>query len=527
MRFPIERQIVFLFTMLLLLPYTRARANEFDEVTDIIPSSANALVIVDFSALANSEWAIKNDLQIGDVLYGSPELQRIVVASEVDFEYMVPLNQIAFAKFATKSSFDSFASANEGRVISIADKQVVWLPHRTAVTTLDNETFLILPHHSRQNATRYIRNYVTEPNADRASIFLKYATDQISDRENNVAAFAMDLRDTIGRTAIDRVVQKSEVFPIKLRADVAKLMTGLEGIVLTVNAGEDLRASIQLRFQDDAMLLTGRGVEFIDSIMRNLGVGQGEIAQWQEKIDGQTVVIHGPINERALEEFLSLAFLDVAVPRSIRDLASNLKQIEIANAPPQEQTEDKRDTQPQIEREPVAPVVDATKDYLNRLRRMMIGLNRRTLVQPLQSRYWLDRYAFKIQYINRENVDPKLLEFADELTGKLHAMADQLEGALVASLDEFDPVRVAVPSWNTINYGGYFIRPRVWTYGGYGYENDPEFVDRAKAGVTINDAIVKVKSQGIEIVREFNDLGSKLAEEHGFEFERWNAAEIK
>ncbi len=86
---------------------------------------------------------------------------------------------------------------------------------------------------------------------------------------------------------------------------------------------------------------------------------------------------------------------------------------------------------------------------------------------------------------------------------------------------------ITTPTWRTVNYGEIRIRRRAYFYGGSNYGNDRNTVDRLQASNKLNDAATKVKIEGIAIVREFNEVGAKLASEYGFEFERWTPADIR
>lgn len=489
------------------------------DIVEVLPSGFNSLTVIDYEALSQSQWAQEQGLDPGEVV-GAPEsASYLVLASNLNLGWFDPVDQIAFVKLESDTPFEDI-SGDGIRIDEIAERQVVWLNQRAAVLELGNGILTIQEPAGRQGLSRWIRSHLDQPTTDRASIYLRYAATQAA-RKQNLMVVAMDLRDAFTAVSAKQFVEDNGWIGDSERAQAIELLSSVEGVAVTVRATDQLQAAIEIRFEHDADVLQGKIIDLVDSLTRGIGARISSLEQWDANVDGKVVRLMGTIDMATLDNLFSIAILDTNMPRHLRHLARSMQPgpdvvIDLADksdSNAETVTPDSGKSYAEIAEQREAK---STREFLELFRRNLMAAQLKTDDSLAQTRFWLDRYAYRLQYLDRTHVDPALLEVADDTTLQLRRMSEILEEALI-DMASVDDAPVVTPTYDVVNYGGVLVRRGALYYGNTWWNEE----GRLHAREQLDDAVSTVRTMGLNVAREFNAIGQQMAEKYGFEFERW------
>ncbi len=533
-------------------PTPSSRAGLDPLPVNALPSGTNFLTAIDFSLLDRSEWAQSDGIVARDLIDVPEDTEQVLLGSETELGYFAANTQTALIRFRNSpASRDPMKRPGDARIETVGGNQLVWINENSVAIPLRPNGWAVLLPGDREQLEKMLPAKLdsADDRAQTVSEFLRYAAEQV-DRESTLATIAIDFQGILSLETVTQFVVDGNLFDPANVTAAQELLASLQGAVVTVQATDQLTGKIQLRFDKEAKLLEGKAVPLVENVLNSIGMNIAGLNQWQSSVEGEVIILEGKLQRGGLGDLLSLAIQDYRMPAAMRDLASLENSLREnrgqtnpdgnpggdAGAPGQRDgagEESAGDPDANVANPPEksnpaaqqkAAMANATEDYLHRLRRLLQNAHNKTALGNLaQSRFWLDRYAFAIQYLDRKNVDPELLEFADDLTQRVSGMAETLQTAGVQAISQLDDNWVYTPTWRTFNYGGIRIRRGAWFYTGF----NRGLSDQATAGAVIDSAAKKVKTTGIDIVRDYNAIAEQLSSRYRFEHERWTPGALK
>ena len=467
-----------------------------------ISEDTNAIAIFDYSALQRSSFAAKNGIEVGDFI-GMPENSRFAaIVADVDFEYWSSESHLGLFALETQKSLSDLKTNKRLIVDDLGDGSLVWTAERVSVSDLADGTMVVLPGRNRQKAVRTLRNLHDTNAADHGSKFLNKALQRVRSPQT-FFVLAMDVEGAISPAAAERtILSNGDVFPEAIQDKARQLLSGIEGFVVTVNVGDSIVAMVELEFASDARLLNGRGAGLVNSWLENFGARIDAVERWNTTVKGNRVAISGPISLDTMQDIASLAIQDATFPQTARKIKRELE-----NANPDSGIGSKV----------------ATVQFMGKMKKLLATLQAKAANQPNRSRFWLDRYAMRVQYLDRDFVDDNALRFADRTTAQLRLMSEVLENAAIAAeqLDNTLPFGVRVnTAGRTVLYGSIPIQRQAFFFTGGNFAAGLAVANRA-ADQRANDAVLKVNNIAAEVIADFNSTGQAVAKKYDVPFNTW------
>ncbi|WP_148619061.1 hypothetical protein [Mariniblastus fucicola] len=474
-----------------------------------IPSDANAFTSMNYVSLRESEWARSNSVAAGDLIGMPASAKRVTLASKVDYDYWTSSKPVVVAELDVDRNFDRLPARFDAQRDNVDGRKALQLISGAVAVEMD-AAYAIVPNTSRQSAARQIRNLTDAKRTGHDSAAL-HAAAEFANESDVFAVIAMDLRDSIPGNAVSEYCDSARCLEAVNREAIRGILGGVEGVTISIAATDELGADIRIRFATDPSLLKDVAAPLIDDLLIGYGAKLESIERWETNIADNVVSLKGELSFDGLNDLMGLVVQDPQIPKAVRELSSALNLSDAESA-----------SQFRENRAKMAAEGQATVGYMLRIRRLLGSLQNRTGISASQSRFWLDRYALRIQQIDDEEVDEIATKFADRTTNALRSMADTLQST---EIDRYRSRNGLATTWlpaaglRSLSYGRVPVQRQGNFFGGYGLAAFA--IGRALERDAETDAFRSVKRSGFAVVRDYNVTGDAIGEKYGISFQPW------
>lgn len=403
------------------------------DVKDLIkklPADANCVVVVDVDALlaspvaAKEAWAQVREQRAANntpllVPVGTSDL---ALAAMLDLQSMDTVWQTSLLDMSKPVSMKNLAFSAGEDVESVAGNPAVGTANFLYVQTGPNQLATVEPA-NRQLANRWIAN----PAGTGLSPYLAAAAEQIGATTQIVMAVDLD-----GVTSPERVKRRLKDEPIKAlvakNIDIdtaAKLLGGIKGVTLAINAGDKAAGKMTIDFSGDPSVLGAATKDALLEMLSRTGMYVPDFSSWEVSTEGNRIVATGSLSTSAVRRLLSV----LETPQADNATAVDNWQKPAAG-------------------NEAAEAAIATQKYFAAVSQIVDNLSTGDSMSQLAG--WCTRDARRIDRLPILGVDPDVVKFGAFTSAKLNEIArttyvGQVNASAAAS-------GVSSP---VINYGGY------------------------------------------------------------------------
>ena len=385
-----------------------------DAVIQRIPAGANALLVIDVTALESSPlaqaqgWAKKHEAAyVERPMMLPPEATRIVIGSQLNFVGEMNAEwQVAAMDLMEPLSLRSIARAEGGYLDKIAKADCVWVPSDAYFVSLEPKQLGVVFPANRQLVSRWTQDQTSGV----LSNYLSTANRQV-DRTNQIV-LAVDLRDVPQPHRLRERLQGSAALKSlssKLDA-IEKLILGVQGVTLRIAVGQSAKGTLRVDFSDSPAMLGAQSKPLLLEALDNFGARLPGLDQWTVKTELRSIVLEGTFSTDALRRVFSLLELPSTKFSTLKN--------ELPDTPG--------------ESLPPSPSAKATasKSYFKGVSVLIEDL-RKTLGDTRDNHaVWMERYGRKVDALPVLNVDDDLLAWGARVgeTFRVMALAERAGG---------------------------------------------------------------------------------------------------
>jgi hypothetical protein len=425
---------------------------QFRELVKPVPSTANALMMFDAAKVFESPAAVSGGWKdeyhkafAAGLVSLPPGTNRYVAASQIDFEFMEPMWDVAVLEVDHQPSLPSIARELGGSLDSVSDMPAVVLPSDTYIVQLAEQIVAAMSPANRQVVGRWLRELPNQ-NASNLSPYLQEAIGFV-DNVGTPIIMALDLQDVLVPQGIRERMQAMESLKDQDFDPEAltSLLASARGVTLGITIREKPYGSIKVDFGEDASMLQDFAKPLLLEILANRGAMIEDIENWGSKVEGNTVTLGGYLTESGLRRVMSL-------------LESP---INFAHASAGEEQDPAEADQ--------AKMAQASKAYFDSIMSLFDDLQGRKGTATHLNIYgvWFDKYAKKVDQLPLLNVDPDLLNYGQFVAEQLRNASMAIKGigmrSRVRQVNEVANMEAPTHSWGA-SWGG----SRYGRYGWYG-----------------------------------------------------------
>ncbi len=445
---------------------------QLDQLAIRVPSSANAIVIINAKAayaspLARAQNWTQGDMQAhNDGMMNLPtSVESFLMAAEMDFEFMQPYWEISVAHVRQMPAMSDIATRSGGRLDRLAGSQAVERPNDSYVVTLGPKVIGAMSPANRQQVTSWVRKSQRRKSSELSPYLAESLTVAGKSGSHLVMAFELEGILAAAEIASDLAKNKILINDIEL---LSETIASVRGIRLKVELQNPPQGQLSIDLGKDATNLSKLAKPLLLAVMAKHGVAIEDFQDWKVRTAGKSILLQGELSQSGLRRVLSVLSSPVG-PMS-------------APASPTGSSND--------------AVAEASQRYFQSVTNYLNDLffsNRRP--QSLfQVKTWVERYARKIEDLSTNQVDEEVVAFGRDVVASLHEIV-----SVVNRAERRTDLRDAT-----------LYEPGRRRYGRYGYF-EKSYVARDRELVQADEAHRGLQ-EGRAIVEELRNLSARTRE---------------
>jgi hypothetical protein len=386
-----------------------APAGDFDDLLKRIPAEANSIVCCDVAAVQSSPlgssaaWQERRRQTYGASLSSLPSsLQKIIIASHMDPSTLGHGWQIAVGQLRNNVTVAQLAKLESGTIDSLDGKEIVLTPRNSYITIIEPQIVGMRRPANRQETGRWLRS-VKNNDKPLVSRYLQVAAARVTPKFQFI--LAMDLTDVFDVTGLKTKLANSRTMSGS-KADIngmAKLLSGMQGLMLSVGISDSMNGELRLDFTDDVRPYSQYMKQLVLEVLDNIGAHLEELTSWDVAQTENTVTLRGKVSLDMAQLIQSAVIRPSAVIRS-------------------------EPVQPpgggELVTDPKAEAAIASARYFAHLREQLELLKNCKARSFKQLGYWYWKGAEQIDDLPILNVDPELLQFGVQISATLKGMSN-------------------------------------------------------------------------------------------------------
>ena len=409
-----RRILTVVVSLVLLAPVGRLLAA--DELLKRVPAGANALMVIDVTALEATPlsqaqgWQKKHEAAFVErPLMLPPEASRIVVASQLNFAGELNVDwELAVMQLTEPLSMRSIARAEGGYVDKIGGVDCAWTPSDAYFVALEPKQLGVVFPANRQ----FVSRWAQERTGMLSSGYLLVADKQV-DRMNQIV-MALDLKDVPQPHRLRERLQASpalKTLSAKMHA-IETLISGVQGLTLRIAVGQSARGTLRVDFSDSPQVLGTQTKPLLLEALDSFGAMLPGLDQWTAKTEAKSIVLEGTFSTDALRRVFSLLELPSTKFSTLKD--------ELPDTPSSSSPSE-------------ASKAAASKTYFKSISVLIEDL-RKTLGDTRDNHaVWMERYGRKVDALPILNVDDDLLAWGARIGETFRTMALAERGSGIKS----------------------------------------------------------------------------------------------
>jgi hypothetical protein len=475
-------------------------AAQFNELAAKIPSSANAIVLLDgqkllASPIAVSEgWKEKYEQAFASGLASiSPDTRQLVLASQLDYEYMQPLWEVAVADLGRERSLAEIARRTSSTLDPIGQTQAVALRDNAFLVALGPQRLGVMSPANRQSVARWLQDIDsrTQP------ALSQYLQGTLAASQTSAIVMAFDLQDAVPPDVIRAKLATSAALAGKnIDLDAAtKALASLRGMSLEVAFTDGTFGRLMVHFNGDAGVLAPVAKPLLMEILANLGAAIDDIDEWQVEAQPQRILFRGPLSPAGRKRVFSL----------IDHPTSMLIAADAQSADPQEREK--------------TQAAAASLQYFKAMTSILDDVREESKDAKTfgQNALWFDKWARRIDKLPSLNVDPELLTFGRETAGGLRTMAAAMRGIGINTAAR--SAQIYGSGASNVNVSG---APGYWGYGGsMSYYAEWRDVDAERRAVKAEEkakGAISARGMAAQIANETGRVRQVMTQKYQVQF---------
>lgn len=496
-----------------LAPDVQAEEKRFEELVNLMPRSANAVILLNLEKAKQSPLGVREgwDKKIENAFASGitrvpPQATRFVLAADIDFEFLEPVWEAAVMDADIDVSMKQIATRRGGTLDTIEGLSAVDLPDDTYVVQFGPRTLAAFGPGKRQTIIRWIRAVWGTDTQPVSAYLAKLAS--YSDVAGSEIIMGLDLEGVFSAERVEAYLKERPELLDEWKMDVptlSKLLSSVQGVRLGVRIGETMSAKMVVDVLGDASATGPYAKPLILQILADRGVAIDDLEEWQFSAKDGEIALGGTLSATGLRRIMSLIDSPVTPETTTPAPAT------AANA----------NDQTSIEAQATLAHFQAINAMVNDLKQDKKGARSVSVYST-----YFDKYARKIERLSVLNVDPEMLEYSAFVASQLRDASSVIRNMGISSAVRERNVQSAGTGYYTGVAGGY----RYGAYGGYGYgTNYTLYSPRADARGTLQErgrirteergmAAANVQQLRDAIIDATADIRRKMAQKYQMDF---------
>jgi hypothetical protein len=295
---------IFLFSLLCSL-LAIPSYGQFEELTRLVPSDANLIILVNHENLMASPFAQANDWATqyeksfaAGVISVPPGVEDHVLSGSIDLELGIRKWEIALIKDKDGvTPVAEVARMFDGKPESIAGVDAIVLPGDTYLVQFSKTIAGGISPSNRQDTSRWIRAAKANKE-DSLSGYLKTAA-SYSNKYDTDVVISVDLQDAIAEHQLSAITAASK------SSEIVELLRTIKGVTLGINVKESIQGKLLVDFATDAAPFKDQGKELVLQTLGDFGMMIEDVKEWTASSKGNRFALEGELSEKGMRRLMT------------------------------------------------------------------------------------------------------------------------------------------------------------------------------------------------------------------------------
>jgi hypothetical protein len=487
--------------------------DQFGQLVDRIPRSANAVVILNMEKILGSPLGVqegwKENLSKAfeaGVMRVPPKATRFVLAEQLDFQYMEPIWEAAVMDAGETITVEQIAEARGGKVDSVSDLPAVALPRDRFVVQFAPNTFGVMAPANRQEVYRWVQEIESDkplsPYLQGAAVY--------SDKAGTDIIMAIDLEGVVGVKDVVSYLNAVDL-PAEAKKDLASLaqwLAGVRGVRLGVTIGAQPVGKLAVDFRDNAPISAELAKTVFLGILAEGGMSLTDLESWKPAASGREVSLTGYFSKDGLRRVLSVVESPAPHDLGARPTGGAVSPSDAEG----------------IKAAKTLEHFNSVTTLLTDIKKDMSG----NLANLASMSLWFDKFARRIEALPTLNVDEEMLEYSAYAARQLRNASGAVRGMGIRSGVRQSQITAGPGTgWTAHAAGGGYRYGRWGGYGGgwgvatYSPYDEARAVGQERRKVRYQERgamAANVHTIRDEIIQATNDIRRVMTERYQIQF---------
>lgn len=457
-----------------------------------LPDTTNAIIVVNLQGLKLSPVGVRENWgKTYDTCYAAgtcsfpPQTRKLVQGALVDLGSLSGQWAIGLARMERPTSMATVTRTEASTPDQLQGYPITLSSRHAYFAEIEPDLIGILWPANRQHLGQWLR-FVRR---NKEVVLSSYLAQAAAPEEPSQVIMALDMADGIDPVRIRRGLTNSNVLkthPDYDVGEVAKIVATVRGIRLNVRVDDTIHGRLTVDFTGSIQPLKGIAKPLLLEGLSETGLYLEDLADWDAQVADKSVTLTGTLTPRGFRRIATLIQTPspAAAPLELGGLT-----------PPQ-----------RIENEPANAAIVSTQNYYSAIGTILNDLRDQKGKNTKELANWYDRYAQRIEQLPILNVDPILLNYGADVSGKLRVVGLSMKGIAIEDKyleqmrkEQYAGLRQIVgyapgpvdPYGGWARYGG-----GGWGWG-YGVDYGPAIADLANSQITTratqNTMVIRAK----------------------------------
>ena len=288
--------------------------DEFQDLVNQVPRSANAIVLLNMDKAKNSplgqkeDWAAKVEKAFeAGLMRVPPQAKRFVLASQIDFEFMEPMWDAAVLELDRDLTIKQIEKLRNGTLDTVEGLPAIERANDTYILKLAPRRIAAMSPANRQTVTRWVRE-LKKPSPSPLSAYLEKAAGY-SDKAGSDVIMAIDLDGVFSYERIAKYLKSKQKNLDQWGADLkqlTRLFETLQGVRIGVRIGEVPSGKIVIDLQGDTSIVAPYAKQLLLEFLDDRGMSIEDFQSWTAKAEGHEISLAGKFTSEGLRRLLSV-----------------------------------------------------------------------------------------------------------------------------------------------------------------------------------------------------------------------------
>jgi hypothetical protein len=422
----------------LLGPCLSARA-QFQPLLNRIPEQANAILVMDVESLKSSRLGVKGKWRekhkenflsgVGNI---PPNVRQLVIGAKFNHRTMQDEWKIGVAQMSNDIVLAEIARREKGSLDKVGGESVVLSPRNAYFVRFAPKVGGMMRPADRKELARWLLFAKTSKDSA-LSPYLK-SNISVVGKENQIV-MAFDVEDLLEEGGVAMRLKNVQALAGE-KVDynqLAKIIAGLRGAVVSIQATDTLQGQLRLDFSSDVEPLARYAKPLFLEALDRMGAHIEDMQNWSVSTLGRQVVLSGNLTETGARQML----MPLLTPG----------------------TRMNNDAEASDQSSSIDPKASASLRYFKSLKTLLDDVQDEKVKTYKHMAALLNKYAQSIDELPILDVDELLLTYGSQVSQTLRGMT-----SLALSTKDVNNFLEANKTEGFYNYGG-----TAYGYGGYGW----------------------------------------------------------